>query len=294
MHVTHAPNPSHLEFVKPVVEGMSRAAGEQRDRAGAASLDVGITLPVLIHGDASFPGQGVVAETLNLSRLPGYTTGGTIHVIVNNQLGFTVEPSNGRSTLYASDLAKGFEIPIVHVNADDPEACIAAARLAHGYREQFHKDFLIDLIGYRRWGHNEGDDPSMTQPLMYAKIAEHPTVREIWASELIRRNLVTQDEVDALLKTRTAELQAALDHVNAGAERDEPAEEPRVQAATNGREAQGGTRPGGRPEGSDGSGQPLDVETGLPLDHLTALHTPLYTLPTSFTPHSRVDRLTLN
>src|SRR5688500_2778676 len=222
MHVTHAPNPSHLEFVKPVVEGMSRAAGEQRDSPGAASLDVEITLPVLIHGDASFPGQGVVAETLNLSRLPGYTTGGTIHVIVNNQLGFTVEPSNGRSTLYASDLAKGFEIPIVHVNADDPEACIAAARLAHGYREQFHKDFLIDLIGYRRWGHNEGDDPSMTQPLMYFKIADHPTVREIWAAELVNRGQVTQEEVDALLKQRTAELQAALDEANAGG----PAEAP--------------------------------------------------------------------
>jgi 2-oxoglutarate dehydrogenase complex dehydrogenase (E1) component-like enzyme len=126
-----------------------------------------LTLPILIHGDASFPGQGIVAETLNLSRLPGYWTGGTIHLITNNQLGYTTLPVDARSTLYASDLAKGFEIPVVHINADDPEACVEAARLAFAYRAKFQKDFLIDLVGYRRWGHNEGDDPSITQPTMY-------------------------------------------------------------------------------------------------------------------------------
>ena len=294
MQVALAPNPSHLEFVNPVVEGMSRAAGERRSEPGGATLDVGVTLPVLIHGDAAFPGQGVVAETLNLSRLPGYSTGGTIHLIVNNQLGFTVEPSNGRSTLYASDLAKGFEIPIVHVNADDPEACIAAARLAHSYREHFHKDFLIDLIGYRRWGHNEGDDPSMTQPLMYAKIAEHPTVREIWAREMVDRGLVTQEQVDTLLKTRTAELQSALDEVNAGFEGAQPLVEPKARNTTNGLGGPGGAqRPPGRAEGVDGTGQPVEVTTGVPLETLHALHTHLYNLPTSFTPHPRVDRLTL-
>ena len=305
MQVTLAPNPSHLEFVNPVVEGMSRAAGETRDRRGAASLDVAITLPVLIHGDAAFPGQGVVAETLNLSRLPGYTTGGTIHVIVNNQLGFTVEPSNGRSTLYASDLAKGFEIPIVHVNADDPEACIAAARLAHGYRERFHKDFLIDLIGYRRWGHNEGDDPSMTQPLMYAKIAEHPTVREIWGREMVRRGLVTQEEVDELLAAQISELQAALGEVNRrlgsdGAEPPMSASEAR-NTQPGGPGAQGATTPesqlGGLGERSvpqqDGSGQPVEISTGIPLERLAALNTPLYALPDTFSPHPRVERLTL-
>ena len=140
---------------------------------------------VLIHGDASFPGQGIVAETLNLSRLTGYATGGTLHIIANNQLGFTTEPRDGRSTLYASDLAKGFEMPIVHVNADDPIACLAAIRLAAAYRAEFAKDFLIDLIGYRRWGHNEGDDPSFTQPRMYAAIDKQPTVRELFAADLV-------------------------------------------------------------------------------------------------------------
>jgi 2-oxoglutarate dehydrogenase E1 component len=149
-----------------------------------------VSLPILIHGDAAFPGQGVVAETLNFSRLPGYHTGGTLHIIANNQLGYTTFPEETRSTLYASDLAKGFEIPIVHVNADDPEACIEAARLALAYRQQFHKDFLIDLIGYRRYGHNEGDEPSFTQPLMYQAIERHPTVREQWANTLLERGLI--------------------------------------------------------------------------------------------------------
>ncbi|HET7769245.1 MAG TPA: 2-oxoglutarate dehydrogenase E1 component [Chloroflexota bacterium] len=283
MQVTLAPTPSHLEFVNPVVEGMARAAGERRDQPGAASVDVEITLPVLIHGDAAFPGQGVVAETLNLSRLPGYTTGGTIHIIVNNQLGFTVEPYNGRSTLYASDLAKGFEIPIVHVNADDPEACIAAARLAHSYRETFHKDFLIDLIGYRRWGHNEGDDPSMTQPLMYAKIAEHPTVRELWAREMVSRNLITQEDVDNLLKTRTTALQQALEEVNqrlAG----------EVAGEANGSAGRSTERSVPQQEGA---GQPVEITTGLSLTQLAALNGPLYALPEGFAPHPRVERLTL-
>src|SRR6185369_6792994 len=154
-----APNPSHLEWVNPVVEGITRACDERRDAPGPAVQDELSSLALLIHGDASFPGQGVVAETLNLSRLPGYRTGGTLHIIANNQLGFTTDPREGRSTLYASDLAKGFEIPIVHVNADDPIACLAAIRLAAAYRSTFGEDFLIDLIGYRRWGHNEGDDP---------------------------------------------------------------------------------------------------------------------------------------
>ena len=165
--VAMPPNPSHLEAVDPVVEGMARAAGTSVDAPGAPTFDPSRSVPVLIHGDAAFPGQGVVAETLNLSRLPGYTTGGTIHIIVNNQLGFTTGPEDVYSTSYASGLARGFKIPIVHVNADDPEACVEAARLAVAYRTRFHRDFLIDLIGYRRHGHNEGDEPAFTQPLMY-------------------------------------------------------------------------------------------------------------------------------
>ena len=175
-----APNPSHLEHVNPVVEGMARASQEELDEAGPPQQDVDASLPILLHGDAAFPGEGVSAETLNLSRLPGYRTGGTIHIITNNQLGFTTERQDARSTTYASDLAKGFEIPVVHVNADDPEACMAAARMAYAYREKFNKDFMIDLVGYRRFGHNEGDEPAYTQPVMYETIRDHPTVREIW------------------------------------------------------------------------------------------------------------------
>ena len=166
--VSMPPNPSHLEAIDPVVEGMARAAGTAVDAPGAPKFDPARSVPILIHGDAAFPGQGVVAETLNLSRLPGYNTGGTIHIIANNQLGFTTGPEDAYSTSYASGLARGFKIPIVHVNADDPEACVEAARLAIAYRAKFQRDFLIDLIGYRRYGHNEGDEASFTQPLMYA------------------------------------------------------------------------------------------------------------------------------
>ena len=169
-----APNPSHLEFVNPVVEGMVRASQDQRSQPGPPPQDRNRSLAILLHGDAAFPGQGIVAETLNLSGLPGYTTGGTIHIIVNNQVGFTTDIRDSRSTLYAGDLAKGFEIPVVHVNADDPLSCLSAARLATAYRQRFGKDFLIDLVGYRRWGHNEGDEPTFTQPQMYA--ADYATI----------------------------------------------------------------------------------------------------------------------
>jgi 2-oxoglutarate dehydrogenase E1 component len=287
MAVTLAPNPSHLEYVNPVVEGMCRAVDSRRDQPGYPILDEVSCLPLLIHGDASFPAQGVVAETLNLSRLPGYRTGGTIHIIVNNQLGFTVDPLDGRSTLYASDLAKGFEIPIVHVNADDPEACIAAARLAHSYRETFHKDVLIDLIGYRRWGHNEGDDPTLTQPVMYAKIASHPTVRELWGDVLVRRGLATEQEVADLLTAKTAELQQALAEVNERLERRGEAEpqdhadalrSPKIVPSTDTLAAQ-----------REASG-PFVVKTGVPLENLRALNEALYRVPEGFTLHPRLER----
>jgi len=198
--VNLAPNPSHLEHVDPVVEGMARAAQETRDEAGAPRQDEEASLPILIHGDAAFPGEGVVAETLNLYRLPGYRTGGTIHIITNNQLGFTTEKQDARSTTYASDLAKGYEIPVIHVNADDPEASLAAARFAYAYRETFHKDFMIDLIGYRRFGHNEGDEPAYTQPVMYEKIRSHPSVREIWAKELERRDVISPGQAEKMVE----------------------------------------------------------------------------------------------
>jgi 2-oxoglutarate dehydrogenase E1 component len=196
-----APNPSHLEFVNPVVEGMARASQDQRSQPGPPPQDRNRSLAILLHGDAAFPGQGIVAETLNLSCLPGYTTGGTIHIIVNNQVGFTTDIRDSRTTLYAGDLAKGFEIPVVHVNADDPISCLSAARLATAYRQRFGKDFLIDLVGYRRWGHNEGDEPAFTQPLMYAKITRHPTARQRFAQQLVAEGIVSDDEAAAMLQT---------------------------------------------------------------------------------------------
>src|SRR6266581_2680555 len=193
VNVTLSPNPSHLEAVDPVVEGRARASQTNR-RGKEALLDTTVALPVLIHGDASFAAQGVVAETFNLAGLKGYTTGGSIHLIANNQLGFTTDPKEGRSTDYASDLAKGFDVPIVHVNADDPEACLAAVRLAMMYRAKFHNGVVIDVVGYRRWGHNEGDEPAYTQPLMYERIKQTPTVREKYAAELVRRGVIDADE----------------------------------------------------------------------------------------------------
>ncbi len=205
-------NPSHLEAVNPVVEGWTRA--EQTDRSAAEPKhDVSTVVPLLIHGDAAFAGQGVVAETFNLARLRGYTTGGTIHVITNNQIGFTTDPRDGRSTDYSSDLAKGFDVPIIHVNADDPEACIAAVRLAWMYREKFRGDVVIDVVGYRRWGHNEGDEPAYTQPVMYDIIKKTPPVREKYAAQLAAEGLVTPEaakaEADAAYAKLT-EVQQAL------------------------------------------------------------------------------------
>jgi 2-oxoglutarate dehydrogenase E1 component len=195
-----APNPSHLEFVNPVVEGMARASQDQRSQPGPPPQDRNRSMAILLHGDAAFPGQGIVAETLNLSGLPGYSTGGTIHIIVNNQVGFTTDIRDSRSTLYAGDLAKGFEIPVVHVNADDPLSCLSVARLATAYRQRFGKDFLIDLVGYRRWGHNEGDEPAFTQPQMYARVTRHPTARQLFADQLAAEGIVTADEAAAMLQ----------------------------------------------------------------------------------------------
>ncbi|MHB1133302.1 MAG: 2-oxoglutarate dehydrogenase E1 component [Chloroflexota bacterium] len=206
---TLAPNPSHLEYVNPVAEGMTRASDDGRDKPGAPIFYPNASLPIIIHGDAAFPGQGVVAETLNLSGVDGYRNSGTIHIIANNQLGFTTQPEAGRSTLYSSDLAKGFEIPVVHVNADDPEACLGAMRLAVAYRQRFRKDFVIDLIGYRRHGHNEGDDPTFTQPLMYARIAQQPTVREKLAQRLVQQGVVAEQDAESMVKLMYECLQRA-------------------------------------------------------------------------------------
>lgn len=199
MPITLAPNPSHLEFVNPVVAGRARAVQDDRSKSGKPTRDRMASLAIIIHGDAAFPGQGIVAETLNMSGLEGYSIGGTIHIILNNQIGFSTEPRDSRTTLYSSDLAKGFETPIVHVNADDVESCVAAARMGLAYRNEFHKDFLIDLVGYRRWGHNEGDEPTFTQPLMYAQINKHPTVRQRYAQKMVAERVITEQEVEQMV-----------------------------------------------------------------------------------------------
>jgi multifunctional 2-oxoglutarate metabolism enzyme len=188
-------NPSHLEFVSAVVEGATRAAQTSR-RGPHAHQDTNAAVPIVIHGDASFPGQGVVPETLNLQALDGYKVGGTIHIIMNNQVGFTTDPDDARSTRWASDLAKGFDVPIIHVNADDVPACASAVRLAFAFRQEFGHDVLIDLIGYRRFGHNESDEPAYTQPEIYARIKNKKRVAEIWGERLVAEGVVTQEEVE--------------------------------------------------------------------------------------------------
>ncbi|GGH89018.1 2-oxoglutarate dehydrogenase E1 component [Pullulanibacillus pueri] len=211
--ITLANNPSHLEVVDPVVEGYARAAQEDRGQAGNPYQDFSKAFTIMVHGDAAFPGEGVVAETLNLSRLPGFTTGGTVHIIANNLIGFTTESNDGRSTRYASDLAKGYEIPIVHVNADDPEACLAAANLAFEYREKYGKDFLIDLIGYRRFGHNEMDDPSVTQPKLYELVHAHDTVRALYAKQLEDAGVITADDARQFEQNVQENLQSIYDEI---------------------------------------------------------------------------------
>jgi len=257
-------NPSHLEAVDPVVEGWTRA--QQTRRKGAKiHLDQTATAPILIHGDAAFPAQGVVAEVFNLDKLEGYSTGGTLHLIANNQLGFTTDPEEGRSTRYASDLAKGFDAPIVHVNADDVTACVAAVRLAVAFRRKFGRDVVIDLIGYRRFGHNEADEPAYTQPLMYAAIREHASVRERFAAELIEEGLLTKEEADS----RAAAVEQRL-----------------VEAHQNVK-----SRAAHAPETAQRSMETSpesEVKTAVSADTLESLNRQLYAVPSGFTVHPKL------
>jgi 2-oxoglutarate dehydrogenase E1 component len=220
--VTLAANPSHLEAVDPVVEGMTRAV--QTDRTSrAGSYDPSAAMPILLHGDAAFAGQGIVAETFNLYALEGYSTGGTLHVITNNQVGFTTDPAQGRSTRHSSDLAKGFDTPIIHVNADDPEAAISAVRLALAYRARFGHDVVIDLVGYRRFGHNEQDEPAYTQPIMAGLIDAHPTVRELYGSKLVEAGVLTAAEAEAIVAEVDERLHQAHDRLRASFGQEIPA-----------------------------------------------------------------------
>ena len=260
--VTLAANPSHLEAVDPVVEGRARA--EQTDRSTRYGMhDPAVALPILIHGDASFPGQGEVAETLNLSALDGYSTGGTLHVLANNQIGFTTDPSEGRSTRYSSDLAKGFDIPIIHVNADDPEAAISAVRLALAFRRRFESDVVLDLVGYRRHGHNEQDEAAYTQPLMAAQIAAHPTVRQQFAERLVEEGVVSEAEAASYLDSVTTDLRQA--HEALKATFGTPRSEGKIPYST------GGT-----------------VVTAVAADRLRALNQELLHVPEHFTVHPKL------
>jgi 2-oxoglutarate dehydrogenase E1 component len=270
------PNPSHLEFVDPVVTGGARFL--QSDFDGAElSHDPKRAVPVLLHGDAAFPAQGVVAETLNLQALKGYSTGGTIHLIQNNQVGFTTDPEEARSTPYAADMAKGFNVPIVHVNADDVEACSAAMRLAMAYRERWGRDIVIDVIGYRRFGHNETDEPAYTQPTMAAKIKSHPPVSEIYAEKLIGEGTISAEEVGHASEQRREEMSAALKGLREKMEAGEY-EDPTVTGAT--------TSTG---ELLDRTASP-PVDTTVPAEKLRALNAALLKTPEGFNVHRKLRR----
>jgi 2-oxoglutarate dehydrogenase E1 component len=264
-------NPSHLEYVAPVVEGATRAS--QTSRTGPhAQQDTNAAVPLVIHGDASFPGQGVVAETLNLQALDGYKVGGTVHLIMNNQIGFTTDPEDARSTRWASDLAKGFDVPIIHVNADDVEACISAVHLAFAFRQEFGHDVLIDLIGYRRFGHNESDEPAYTQPEMYAAIKAKKRVFEVWAEQLVSDQVVSKDQVDQLGQSVWDNLTLLHQRLKT-----------RIAAA-----AQHGTVEHGTGEYRLDRSPSPDVGTAVPQDRLIKLGEDLLRVPDGFTVHRKL------
>ena len=261
-------NPSHLEFVAPVAAGATRAA--QTTRQGPhAHQDTNAAIPVILHGDAAFPGQGVVAETLNLQALDGYTVGGTIHLIQNNQVGFTTDPDDARSTTYASDLAKGFDVPIIHVNSDDVAACISAVRLAFAFRQEFGHDVLIDLIGYRRFGHNEADEPAYTQPEMYQVIKKHPSVRELFARQLVDQSVVSEKDASEM----TDEVWSVLSDSHQQLKE-------RIAAAKDVEHATGEYQ-------LDRTPSP-EVRTAVAEDRLKVLNEELLTVPDGFTVHPKL------
>ncbi|MBA3404877.1 MAG: 2-oxoglutarate dehydrogenase E1 component [Gemmatimonadaceae bacterium] len=269
--VSLIPNPSHLEFANPVLQGVARS--RQAILAEDGERDEIAVVPICIHGDAAFPGEGVVAETFNMSRLHGYRVGGTLHIIANNQVGFTTDPVDARSTHYASDLAKGFEVPIVHVNAEDAGACLRVMRLGVEYRAKFGKDFLVDLVGYRRHGHNETDEPAFTQPAMYTQIRAHPTPREVWGARLVAEGVVSNDDVQALER----EITAGFEQIQSKA------------TATDGEKAVAGERiEGARP--ADAS---PETNASLRTEQLVALNEQLLVWPRGFKPNSRLAKTLL-
>ncbi len=267
------PNPSHLEFVDPVATGAARAA--QTEHSGPRlHHNPETAVPVLLHGDASFPAQGVVAETLNLQAIDGYRTGGTVHIITNNQVGFTTEPEEGRSTPYAADMAKGFNVPIIHVNADDVEACIASIRLAMGYRQKWGRDVVIDLIGYRRYGHNETDEAAYTQPKMAGLIKQHPPVSQLYAEKLIGEGATSREAVERSARERREELSRTLKELRAKIEAGEY-EDPSTTEAVTGE--------------LDRTKSP-EVDTAVSEKRVRSLNEELLKVPESFTVHRKLRR----
>ena len=255
------PNPSHLEFVNPVLMGVARA----RQRVTGGERDESRVLPIVVHGDASFPGEGIVAETMNLSLLRAYRVGGTLHIIANNQVGFTTDPIDARSTHYASDVAKGYEVPVMHVNADDAEACILAIRVAIAYRMQFKKDVLIDLVGYRRHGHNEADQPAFTQPKLYDIIKSHPTPREVFAKRLATEGVITDADATAIDREFADGLTKIFTQVK---EADQQA----------------------HPTGETGAERPDTIDTAVRAETLVALNEQLLQWPSTFKVHPTIQR----
>jgi 2-oxoglutarate dehydrogenase E1 component len=268
IHLTLTANPSHLEAVDPVVEGRMRAKQRRfRDR------DRRLGVPILIHGDAAFAGQGLVAETLNLSQLPGYRTGGTIHIVVNNQIGFTTAPSEGRSTRYCTDVAKMIEVPIFHVNGEDPEAVVFVGELAFDFRQAFGRDVVVDMVCYRRHGHNEGDEPAFTQPLMYEKIKSRISIRELYTEQLVMAGELSSREAETIAETFADKLQQVFEEVRRGAIEPTP------------------RRLGGAWKGLDWRHSFQPVETGVAYETLRAITEKHLQLPPKFALNPKLSRL---
>ncbi|GAB3525579.1 multifunctional oxoglutarate decarboxylase/oxoglutarate dehydrogenase thiamine pyrophosphate-binding subunit/dihydrolipoyllysine-residue succinyltransferase subunit [Arthrobacter monumenti] len=273
-----AANPSHLEAVDPVLEGIVRAKQDRLDQ-GSESFPV---LPIMIHGDAAFAGQGVVAETLNLSQLRGYRTGGTVHIIVNNQVGFTTAPAASRSTVYSTDVAKMVQAPIFHVNGDDPEAVVRVAQMAFEFRRKFHKDVVIDMVCYRRRGHNEGDDPSMTQPMMYNLIEAKRSVRKLYTEALIGRGDISQEEAEQALKDYQERLERVFAETHA-------AQTSPVPVITNDAAAVAGIERPIAQQSDNGVGAPASTAISSDtLAHIGSAHTDV---PDNFTVHPKLKAL---
>lgn len=270
LKVKLAYNPSHLEVVSPVITGSTRAAQEDTTNPGMPKFEPKKALAVLVHGDAAFAGEGIVQETFNYANTNGFSTGGSIHIISNNMIGFTTEHFDSRSTQYSSDVAKGYGIPVIHVNADDPEAVIQVARLAFEYRQMFGKDILIDLIGYRRFGHNETDDPTVTNPLTYLIVSKHPTVRDLYGKRLVEEGIVSEEEVSKIDNEIYAQMQSSYDHVKKVGSEKGHFEIEMPEAVRN---------------------HYPEVETGVSKEELIQINNDLLNWPEGFEPQSKLARI---